>query len=375
MSIIIKSDQKSSSSLGNIYGLKGESDYALMLDFSRQDYILKDVNGVTRLDIEDAVVTKRSTQATYKKSDGSTALAEINEPRIHYMQDLSATGLLIERATTNLLTNPYAPQTQTVTLPVESDRTLILSVEGTGSATLSGTLIVDPNRVSATQDYPQAVAVSTSTATDRNVTITVTGSITSFQLELVASTQGGGAATTITSNGISNRAADNISLSPTFSYLLNNDVTILYNYALSERLSPKNHTSALINMSRIRVGGTAKREILQTVSFNSYASNAAIKTAKLSILNSTGALLSAPEVIIPSNRKLTFAYTASKVGSNLILGASGTSKAGTGDNHNENFTELLLSKDGTVCGVLTHLVIYPRILTAQEIEKVTTSWL
>lgn len=376
MSIIIKSDQKSSNSLGNIYGLKGATDYALMLDFSRQDYILKDVNDITRLNIKDVITTERTTRAQYNKSDGSIALAEANEPRIHYMQDLSATGLLIERTTTNLLTNPHAPQTQTVTLPQESTRTLILSVEGTGSATLSGALINDPNRDSATQGYPQAVSVITVGAPDRDVTVTVTGNITSFQLEMVGTAHGGSCATTITPNGVSVRLADKISLSPSLSHLLNNDVTILYNYVLSERLDPVRHASADIEMPRITVGDTSNREIAQTVSLGGYrASGVPVKTSNLSIIDSTGTLLSSPQVHLTSNRKQTFAFTASKNGSNLIFGANGVSRVGTGDNHNEDFTELLLSEKGTVCGVLTHLVIYPRILTAQEIEEVTTSWL
>lgn len=113
----------------------------------------------------------RSTQATRTAATGVLNTVGTGVLRSDFVADSGAyRGLLLEGTRTNELLNSLAPATQTVSLAAG---TFTLSVRGTGSATLSGAATG-----TATEGAPLTV-----TTGGGSVTVTISGSLSAFQLE------------------------------------------------------------------------------------------------------------------------------------------------------------------------------------------------
>ncbi|QLL42433.1 hypothetical protein [Sulfitobacter pontiacus] len=184
MTLILTSDQTAERSLGNLYGTTGPSDYAALLDFTRDFYRVRE-NGETKsIPLEDALIGKRTTVATSFNDAGVLVDEPIGSVRVNTTQgnqgrlDAGIRGLLSEPTSTNYLLNSTTPATQTVTV---ATGTYTLSVYGTGSATASGDLSAGAG-VAATDGSPVTMTVTGSGV----VTITVAGTLTGFQLEKLA---------------------------------------------------------------------------------------------------------------------------------------------------------------------------------------------
>jgi len=125
-----------------------------------------------------SVTFTRATTATYVNSAGSIASAAIDTPRIDYDPvTLACKGLLIEEARTNLVLNSATLSTQSVTVAAVAHT---LTFYGTGTVTLSGVSTAGP--LVGTGAYPNRVSL-TFTPTAGSLTLTVSGSVTSAQLE------------------------------------------------------------------------------------------------------------------------------------------------------------------------------------------------
>lgn len=214
MTVIIKSNQKSSANLGNIFGIK-DPNYSLLLDFSLQKYIKK-VGGVaSEISFSDAINFTRTSKATYLDNRNTIRVAEVNEPRFHYDPTTQRSGLLLESARTERATNVYAPATQTVTITGHATiaRSLTLIVKGMGSATLSGTNVtLDPGSPALSEENKPAVYSIIGT---QSVTVSVTGNLEAISLLLDDGT-GGSARQTInlfTPPDLTTVATDNCQLS------------------------------------------------------------------------------------------------------------------------------------------------------------------
>jgi primosomal replication protein N len=119
----------------------------------------------------------RASTATFIGSDGLIQTAAINSPRFdHDPVSLICRGLLIEDSRTNLLLNSavLATQTRTVTAVAHT-----LSFYGTGTVVLSG---AHSATVVGTGAYPSRRTL-TFTPTSGSLTLTVTGTVESAQLE------------------------------------------------------------------------------------------------------------------------------------------------------------------------------------------------
>lgn len=132
MTYVIKSNatlENTAAAVGNIHNFDGASDYRAMLDFSNNIY---KVNG-DFVGINDAINVSRSTIATYKDIFGNTKIAASNQPRVGYFKDYDSSGLIVERAITNVLTSQS--DASAFTLP-NSTESACISWEGVGTASL-----------------------------------------------------------------------------------------------------------------------------------------------------------------------------------------------------------------------------------------------
>jgi hypothetical protein len=120
----------------------------------------------------------RASTATYFDASGTMQTAASNAPRFDYDPNTHVlNGLLIEDARTNVLLNSATLGTQSVAVTAQA---YALSFYGTGTVTLSGTSTAGP--LVGTGAFPTRVALSF-TPTAGTLTLTVTGSVLSAQLE------------------------------------------------------------------------------------------------------------------------------------------------------------------------------------------------
>lgn len=376
MSVIIKSDQTAVNTIGNVYGLNGALDFIIMLDFNRGLYKYVNEGVLKDISLADAISLTRASKAGYKDRNGVSQVANNNEPRIHFMQDLGLSGLLIEPTRENLLLNPNTPVTQTVIVPtVGTLKSLALSVEGTGSATMSGG-VAQLSRVSATQGNPQgAIPVGESTA---SVTVTITGNVTRFQLELGASTQGGSFASSFIPSGQTTRASDTVVLSELLSPKLATARTVVAQFAYHDRLV-KNFASitnvfSLEDALAPEGGIYVSRGVLANLGGSSQKT-VAIKANSTSIDKSNAM----PSV---DARKITTAISYSTGGGDLLQSVNGMVKGIEGAVSGFDIDSMTLgskqgfgSATGEAGGVLTRLAVFDRQLTRDELAKISTSWL
>lgn len=375
MSIIIKSDQIATKSLGNIFGVNAPLDFNLMLDFTRGQYVKRIDGKPQSIQLSDAISFARASEAEYKDKSGIVKIAEINVPRIHTSQTLNATGLLIERESTNLLANPKTPVTQTITIPTHSiNRAIVLSVEGSGSATMSGDAS-SLGSVSATQGNPQAGVLTSGSS--KVVTVTVTGTLTRFQLEVATSGQGGACATSFLPDGVSQRKADIVKLAKALETNINSDTTIVLNFVVTKRLLTTASTlDSVLNVLHLYEAGTSGGGLSTQLTLpNPLSGNALIRTNLPAPM--AGGSFSSRFLLTSSFEKHTIAVTYTTGLQGVIHSANGMSNAVSSENTavSQILENLTLGLNGTVCGLLTHLAIYPRYMSTAEIEKLTTSWL
>lgn len=178
MTIIIKSNQVATKHLGNIYGV-ADTGYVLFADFGLNEYHTKIGGQIKPVTLSELLQFSRSSKASYLDTTNVIREVAANTPRIHFDPVSKKKGLLIEDKHTQLLSNIYAPATQTITITHDTTKRLVLSVKGSGSATISGSAEVEVNSpVAATENNP---VVYKSTVTG-NITITVTGSLSAFSL-------------------------------------------------------------------------------------------------------------------------------------------------------------------------------------------------
>lgn len=118
---------------------------AAALDFRRGLYALSDapdVAGATETELQslrpasfaEAITASRASAATYVDAQGLLQTAPADQPRFDWTHGLRQ--LLVERAATNLFSDPFNPASQTVAVNDADDYTI--SVRGAGSVTVSG---------------------------------------------------------------------------------------------------------------------------------------------------------------------------------------------------------------------------------------------
>jgi len=377
MTLILKSDQIASNSIGNIYGINGELDFQVMLDFNRGLYRYKDAGELKDISLSQAITLTRASKAEYKDRSGVVKTAQANEPRIHYMSDLDVQGLLIEGARTNLFLNPNTPVTQTIQIPnTGTVQALALKVEGTGSATMSGD-VTNLSRTSATEGNPQG-ALPISGLSTINVTVTITGNVTRCQLERTPSSTGGNYASSFIPADIASRAGDVVALSELLATKLATAKTVVCQFVYQERLVKGFAES--IGVVSLEDKNNAKGGVFLTRALAATSGDATQKT----VVVNPGSTSIAKQNAMPSvdSRKVTSVVAFSSGGLNTIQAVNGSTKEVTGESIAINFNKMTIgggdgfsSATGAAGGILTRLAIYDRKLTTEEIAKISTSWL
>lgn len=177
MTLFIKSNESSNRNMGSVLNTPTK-DYALLLDFSMNKFLLKDGDGVRELTFSEALVFSRNSKATYINQSGEVKEAEANEPRFHFDSKSGNSGILLRAGRTNLLDPNFKSGTTTVNIKHYSSDQYALYVNGSGSATISGSGLTGYAGLTATEGKP--VYVKTSVTTD--VTITVAGDLNQVSL-------------------------------------------------------------------------------------------------------------------------------------------------------------------------------------------------
>lgn len=373
MTIVIKSDQVATQSLGNIFGINGDLDFEVMLDFNRGNYVYRDSGQLKNIALSEAITLTRASKATYKDRDNITQVAEANQPRIHFMQDMALQGLLIEAARENLLTGT---STQSITVPTAGAlQALALSVEGTGSATMSGD-VEKLSTAKATAGKPQGALPIVGSGT-ASITVTVTGNITKLQLERTPTSTGGNYASTFMAPALTTRANDVVTLSELLATKLGSTGTVVCQYVYQDRLvTGFNENTGVFSLedSTKPKGGIYVTRVLAHGS-----GNATQKAAAVAPNGSTSEKTnSMPSV---SNRKITSALVYDK-GVDMTQGVNGSIKdvAGTSTQLSPNRMTLgggdaASTGTGAAGAILTRLAIYSRKLSKDELAKISSSWL
>lgn len=378
MTVIITSDQVSSRTLGNSYGLLGPLDFSLFLDFNAGSYQKRVGDTLASFQLSEVVSVLRGTEGEYLGRDGTWMSAGPNTPRIHYMEEMGVSGLLVEGPRSNLLANPRSPVTQTVTVPTTGlAQALALRVEGTGSATMSGG-VSELSRVSATQGAPQGAMPVDSGNGTAQVTVTVSGSVTRFQLERCPSSQGGSYASTFVPDGLATRATEFATLTPSMAEALGGaDGTIVAQWVEHERL--------VTNFAALQIGVVAAVDsdnpdgglyLRRAISASGVRSQALVAAPPNSSSVAKNFNLPAPGV-----RRNTSVLAWGNRGQHVSNTINGDTR--------ENSDALSLSNPNTVRlggndgfgsttgeagGILTKLVMYKRQLTREEVVRISASW-
>lgn len=177
--------------------------------------------------MDSRVVFARSTTATRVNSKGQLELVDINVPRfVHDPITLVCQGLLLEKASTNLLLNSVLAGTNLATQSVTTTaQQYTLSFYGTGTVTMSGAAT---GTLVGSGDYPTRSSI-TVTATAGSVTLTVSGSVkyANFEAGTVPTTFIPTAGSTV------NRAAETFTM-PTNGWYRGDEGTLVTHAAIAE---------------------------------------------------------------------------------------------------------------------------------------------
>lgn len=379
MSIIIKSDQASSSSIGNIFGINSELDYTAMMDFTRQEYYIKDGGVKSEKSFEDLLRFTRTSPAYYTDESGRDVLVDVNVPRFSSINNMQNFGLLMESSIQNLLTNPFSPATQTVSVPSDgSTSALILSVKGSGSAVLSGSVLEDFRVGEATEGNPQ-VAIMPKNSGVQPVQITVTGELSHFQLEFKSSRNGGVSPSSIVPEGVVKREGDSLQLQPSLLDLLAGAFTIVFGFELVNRIETTPPIITPITILEIK-SKPSDTLFANMIFFHTPTESTSVSYIRTSIPESPASqVVRRAELAIKKGSKYTMAISSDSGGLNVIHSANGVSGevvkvSGTGVIIPQLINSSVSLLSNNLNGVLTHLAIFPRQMKGLEIEKVTNSW-
>lgn len=132
MAIVLKSNARLNPSVtpvGNLHGYSGPSDYRAMLDFTHQRYLLDGQH----LSFSQALSFTRTSTGSYLDVFGRTKIAPANMPRFNHIPESLEAGLLLETSLTNYVT----AQTNgaAFSAPASSAK-IVLSWSGTGTVSL-----------------------------------------------------------------------------------------------------------------------------------------------------------------------------------------------------------------------------------------------
>lgn len=360
MGVLIKSKEAANNSISKYYGTD-IADFSVMLDFEKGRYLYKD-GTLKELSLTQALSTVRSASASYISNDGTYQEAPANTPRITYNKTLGVRGLLLESESSNLLTNPRAPSTQTVTITnAVANTVLVLSVYGTGSATISGNVIAAGT---ATENNP--VAVKASGTGSQTFTVTVTGSLSKFQLEKVDN--GNNVATSFISDVSNSRGLERVSLSSVLAAKLSTAKTIVCQaYLYPERI----YTAGFSNYLYTIIGANGIDKITNA---KQASSGGDIRKMTVKTSTSTGGVGNRSDIgtQLGIDSLLTTAIAYDAGGLNIKTAANGIVQTLAGEGAFVNYTNMDFGNRGKETNlIITKFMMFDRKLSEDELAKLT----
>jgi len=371
MSVIIKSNQKATRSLGDIFGLRGPSDYLLILDFNQQVYLRKGVGG-RQLKLSEAINFTRASKGTYLDENNILRTADANEPRIHYEPIFGKKGLLLEPGHTQLLTSPYSPASQTVNITHNTNDRLILSCKGSGKVSLTGNVsLVAGSPDFATENNP---AMYQTTATGP-VSVVVEGLLEVFGLNFVSAINGS-SVRMFTPQGLTAVSPDVAKLSPTiFSEVLagKQNYTIMVNVIEFKRPAPGSYTSRS-NVFALLEPASSNKGIYV------YRGPGIAPRTRSAFLDASGTTVkNTVKATDDTIYKHTHVLSIAGGGTNAILARNGEVDV-LGGAYSINPTEMVLGSTvpwlsgSYLNGIITSLVIYPYAMTYEQVQELSKTF-
>lgn len=361
MTTIIKSNKVATKTLGNIFGL-AINDYSLLADFDMGEYRLKSEGAIQRVNLNEFFDFTRASKASYFNGD-ELLVAGINEPRIHTDAVSGFKGLLIESGHTQLLSNIYAPATQTVTIVHDTTKRLVLSVRGLGSATIEGSVTLEPGSPSQSTENNPSLYASTANGA---INVVVEGSLSAISLHYVDA-----------NSGISPKMftpADLVTVAPDIFALKPSVLTAALNGSkeftiLMKATELKRPTGApfLSRGTFFGVGDTSevRKGIYMVRKIGSLSSRYYIASTDAAIIDENGIPVSTDDL----NHVIALSYKpdASKVsfnGSVMDITAPFTMTA----NILQLGSNMRRSNLGSLNGIIRTLAIYPYAMTAEQLK-------
>lgn len=368
MTLILKTNTVVRNAVGNVHGNTGPSDFVAMLDFGRDEYFTM-LGGVRKdYGIDDVISVSRTSYAPYMSPDGIMRSAAPNKPRRHFLPGFDTAGLAVLRGRQNYLTGASA---NTVTVPAASEA-VILSYSG-GLVSLDSASLTLAETV---EKHGRTVKRYTRTSGAITSDITISGGAKDIQVELA--TDGAfaspfmGYATTV--------ASETASLKSPFKGLLSSGTgtIVTRNIMLRDVDTTSRPTTAMIAVqSEVPLGG------------------AFLSSSRTTSGSGTDNLRSLPDGSTTSTTPTTRASANGnwKDSSVTVLGMEGHGdklRMGTYGQYAEasdlgvlfsDPTEVFLGgtsyfgTNGRLGGIITHVIIYDRLLRQDEILLMANQWM
>lgn len=362
MAFIIKSNSRlasSANSIGNIHSFYAAPDYRVMLDFS---------NGIYKVDgnkknISDVVLVSRASTATYLDVFGEQKEVGFNMPRISYLPESSESGLLIETTAENKVTGDANGSSFTV---INASEDLYVSWSGAGTVTpiVSGVTL---RREVISGNRTHRFYTRTSALTG---TIAVTGNVSEV---MVANSLYARSYLKPLQKGFS----DVVRFAPLVKQVLSGGKgTILCRFILSEGTGRDNHVFHIAAVNSTALGGS----VLASTTYKS----AGLGEASVSVAPNDAAIntgVRQARLLGNRNKTAIMGMAFSAFGASTGIIAYGQSGFGnTASNPATPPTTLdevylgtaiagILSFQQTANAVLTHCIVYDRVLTPEEANE------
>jgi hypothetical protein len=362
MAHIIRSNSKlnnPANSVGNIHNYYGPTDYKAMLDFTSNVY---KVDGVKKK-ISEVITLTRSSEDSYLDMFGNLKWASANQPRIAYLPELNESGLLIEPGGRNLLASQA--NGTAFTAPNSSEK-LCVSWEGSGAVTL----VADGISVFETHKAFNRTYVFYNRTGAVSGTISVSGDVKNVMLY-----SGNHTTTYRRPNTTSATPADVTRLHDSIASLLSTgSATILCRFVEIIGTNGLQTTDYIVALNSAAPNGS----IYSTTRI----SDASVQTANLNIGADGAAVNRAVQAtsVVGNTREVNvMGLMYENKGANVGLISYGQLVTKTGNlNTPSNLDQYYLGTppNGLVTSqfrgaILTHCVVYDRMLTEEEARNVT----
>ena len=379
MSLVMRSNNIATNSLGNINGIKGSQDWLVFADFENNQYAKKTNNTRENISLSETVTCTSAHNLVNKpitidKLGNQTVITQANQVRTWL--EKGKFGLLVDSSRDNHFAESSAPITRNITISATAP--IVVWCTGIGSVTVSGDKI--ETKV-VTENNPQVFAPTVSTGTI-DITCTVIGSLSHVQVERAAgftlktSEIKAGA---IGQSGTATRAPDVVKL----------------NSSLLSEIIAKATTGITIVMQTVPVGlmpearATSPEQRLTLIDSSGNKSFIGVNrlpskisprllnynSANVSVLSKSGNQID----YLTSNPAMTQAVC-------LIPNFEKVYLNGVGGVSDVTSSAISLTEIGLLNGtnnpvqqagnaIITKLAIYGRPLTDSELQEISTSWL